>query len=150
MTFTRSLFGLIFSVLLLTTLSAAHAQQMVSIDRPEVNMRAGASTRHPTLWTLSAGYPLQVLSRQGQWYKVRDFESDEGWVYAPLTARKPHHIVKSKIVNIRSGPSTRHRIVGKAEYGEVLRTLKRQSQWVRVRTSGGSTGWVAKRLLWGW
>lgn len=150
MSLSRSLFGLFFSAFLILAATAADARQMVSIDRPEVNMRSGASTRHPTLWTLSAGYPLMVIGQQGQWYKVRDFENDEGWVYRPLTARKPHFVVKSKIVNVRSGPGTNNRIVGKAEYGEVLRTLGQRAGWARVRLPGGQTGWVARRLLWGW
>jgi len=150
MTLSRSLFGLIFSVFLILTASAADARQMVSIDRPEVNMRSGASTRYPILWTLSAGYPLMVISQQGQWYKVRDFENDEGWIFRPLTAKKPHFVVKSKIANVRSGPGTNTRVIGKAEYGEVLRTLGRRADWVRVRTQEGMTGWIARRLLWGW
>jgi len=46
--------------------------------------------------------------------------------------------------------STRSRIVGKATRGEVLRTLERRSQWVKVQQDGGPRGWVARRLLWGW
>ena len=142
--------SLLALLLLLLAAGAAQARQMVSIDRPEVNMRAGAGTQHATLWTLSAGYPLLVVGRQGQWYKVRDFENDEGWVYRPLTANKPHHVVKSRVANLRSGPGTNTRVVGRLEYGEVLRTLERRGNWVRVRVSGGQTGWIAGSLLWGW
>ena len=45
-----------------------------------------------------------------------------------------------------SGPA----VVGKATRGEVLRTLERRSQWVKVQQDGGPRGWVARRLLWGW
>lgn len=129
----------------------AAAQSMVSIDRPEVNLRAGAGTQHETLWVVRRGYPLQVTGRQGRWLKVRDFENDEAWVYRPLTARTPHHVVKVGTANIRSQPSTRSRIVGQARYGQVLRTLEKRPSWVRVRQEdGGATGWVARRLLWGW
>lgn len=127
------------------------AQTMVSINRPEVNLRAGAGTQHEALWVVRHGYPLQVTGRQGSWLKVRDFENDEAWVYQALTSRTPHHVVKVGTVNIRSAPSTRSRIVGQAGYGEVLRTLEKRPSWVRVRQEdGGVTGWVARHLLWGW
>ena len=146
----KLLLALLILFLLVLAAGAAQARQMVSIDRPEVNMRAGAGTQHATLWTLSAGYPLMVVGRQGQWYKVRDFENDEGWVYRPLTAKRPHHVVKSRVANLRRGPGTNTRVVGRLEYGEVLRTLERRGSWVHVRTTGGQTGWIARSLLWGW
>lgn len=130
--------------------STAAAIDLVSIDRPEVNMRAGPGTDQKGLWVLRRGYPLQVLGRQGNWLKVRDFERDEGWVYRPLTGAKPHFIVKTSTANIRSGPGTRYRKVGEARYGEVLRTEERREDWVKVTQEGGLKGWVARRLLWGW
>ena len=38
----------------------------------------------------------------------------------------------------------------RAVYGDVLRTLERRGDWVKVRHEGGTTGWVLKRSLWGW
>jgi uncharacterized protein YgiM (DUF1202 family) len=143
----------LFALLLLLVLflPAAQARQMVSVDRPEINMRSGAGTDHQALWVLDRGYPLLVTGKQGKWLKVRDFENDEGWVYGPLTSgSKPHFVVKSSSANIRSGPGTRYRIVGKAEYGEVLRRLQIQAKWAKVKTGAGLTGWVARSLLWGW
>lgn len=138
---------LLFSALLIPVVEA---RQMVSVARDEINMRTGAGTRHESLWLLSRGYPLQVIGKRGKWVKVRDFESDEGWVYRPLTSARPHHVVKASIANVRSGPSTRTRVVGKLAYGEVVRTLEKRSGWVRVRHESGVKGWIARRLLWGW
>lgn len=129
---------------------AAAATTMVSIDRPVVHLRDGAGTRHEAIWKLSRGYPLQVQARRQGWLKVRDFEGDEGWVLGRLTARKPHLVVKVEVANIRSAPGTRARRIGQARYGEVLRTLAHRSGWVRVQRQDGLTGWVARRLLWGW
>lgn len=128
----------------------ALAQTMVSVDRPEINMRAGPGTQHEVMWQLARGYPLQVIRTQGDWIQVQDFENDQGWVSRSLTARKPHHIVKSKVANLRNGPGTNHRVLGRLDYGDVLQTLGRQGDWVRVRTGAGQTGWVARNLLWGW
>lgn len=131
-------------------LAPAQKQSMVSIDRPVVFLRAGAGTNHKALWKLLRGFPLKVLDHRNGWLKVQDFENDVGWVLAKLTGGTPHHIVKVPKINIRRAPGTDHRIVGRAEYGEVLRTLERRDDWVRVRHYDGATGWVAARLLWGW
>ena len=43
-----------------------------------------------------------------------------------------HLVVKVDVTNVRSSPNTRGRLLGKVEYGELLRTFERRSQWVRV------------------
>jgi SH3-like domain-containing protein len=144
--------SLIFAFLLVFW-AAGSAQaniEMVSVDRPKVNMRSGPGTNYPILWELGQGYPLMVIGRQGSWLKVRDFENDEGWVYQPLVGKTAHLVVKERIVNIRSGPGTRFRVVGQAKYGVVLRTMERGSGWVKVQHENGLTGWVSRSLLWGW
>jgi uncharacterized protein YgiM (DUF1202 family) len=130
--------------------ATASAAEMVSVRGQVLNMRSGPGTHHEIQWQLQRGFPLKVIGRQGNWLKVLDFENDTGWVARPLTKRTPHHIVKARIANVRSGPSTRHRVVGKAAYGEVLRTLDRRASWVRVQRGNGSRGWVSRSLLWGW
>lgn len=129
--------------------SAAHAQTMVSVKGSTLNMREGPGTKSTVLWELKRGYPLLITERKGGWVKVRDFEGDTGWVARSLTGKTPHHIVKSKVANIRSGPGTKHRIVGRAEYGELLRTREKRANWVRVEREEGVGGWIARKLLWG-
>jgi SH3-like domain-containing protein len=136
--------------LLLLPLFAAQAREMVSVDRPVVSMREGAGTQHDALWTLNRGYPLEVTARKGAWLKVRDFENDTGWVYRPLVGKTPHHVVTSRVANIRSAPTSSGRVIGKAQQGDVLRTLERRERWVKVQQEGGLMGWVARQLLWGW
>lgn len=133
----------------LATLSGAAAQSMVSVKGSILNMRSGPSTNTEVLWELKKGYPLKVIKRQGRWLQVRDFEEDTGWVARSLTGNVGHYVVKSRIANVRKGPSTNTSIVGKAEYGELLRTREKKGKWVRVQREDGKTGWIAKSLLWG-
>lgn len=146
----KSLPGLVVSLSLLVFVQASQAKDMVSVNRAEANMRSGASNKHSVLWALSKGYPLEVTSRKGNWLKVRDFENDTGWVYRPSVAKKPHVIVKAGVANVRSAPSTSSRILGKAERGEVLRTVEHRNQWVRVQRESGVKGWISRGLVWGW
>lgn len=140
-------------LLLLTTLApptGAQAREMVSVDRAQANLRAGAGIGHDVLWVVSRGYPLAVTGRSGDWLKVRDFENDEAWVHRSLTARKPHLVVRSRVANLRSAPSASARIVGQAGYGEVLRTVGHRQGWAKVRKDSGLVGWVSRTLVWGW
>ena len=146
----RSPIRALAALLIFLSAGLAGAQTMVSVDRPVVNLREGAGTGHPASWQLAQGFPLKVIARRGGWLKVRDFENDTGWVLGRLTARKPHVIVKVPTANLRSRPSTRTAVKATLRYGEVLRTLERRGSWVRVRQDGGRTGWVARRLVWGW
>ena len=129
--------------------------KMVSVAGEKVNLRKGPSTQYPVVWELGEGFPLKVIERKGSWYKVVDFENDAGWIYKNLVSTKPHLVVKvnkknKKRVNVRSGPGTNYKIVGKAEYGVVFETLKRGDGWVKVRHEKGLTGWIKRSLLWGW
>lgn len=130
---------------------SVHAQNMVSVRNNTVNLRISPSTSGGVTWQLSRGYPLQILQKRTNWLHVQDFEGDQGWVARRVTSSTPHHIVKVQVAHLRQGPGTHHPIVGKAVYGEVLRTVRRKNDWVAVRApQGGQTVWVARRLLWGW
>ncbi len=150
MTGLRHRIAYFLSALLLVVAVPASAQNMVSVGRDEINMRSGPGTNHESQWLLGRGYPLEVIGRKGKWLQVRDFESDKGWVYAPLVDKTGHFVVKVKVANIRSKPSTRASISGRAHYGDVLRTLERRKGWVKVQQEGGAKGWIARQLLWGW
>ncbi len=124
--------------------------RMVSIKGHKVNLRSGPGKNYEVLWELGRGFPLKVIKSRKGWIKVSDFENDHGWLAANLVNRKPHLVVKKKRVNLRSGPGKKYRLVGRANYGVVFRTLKKRGRWVKVRHENGTVGWVLRKLLWGW
>lgn len=138
------------AVALPLSLSVAHAADFVSIKGRVVNVREKPTTGSDTLWELASGYPLQVSARRGQWLRVRDHEAPLGWVFAPLTSKEPHRVVTARTANLREKPGTSSRVLGRLEQNEIVRTLGERGSWARVRRDGGQTGWVAKRLTWGW
>ena len=143
------------TVLLVTLYASTSLADMVSIDGDDVNMRSGPGTKYKVLWELGNGFPLMVLKRSGQWLRVRDFEGTIGWVHRDVTQKTPHMVVKvhknsKKRINVRSGPGTKYRIVAKAYYGVVFKTLSQKNGWVNVQHEKGVTGWIKRSLLWGW
>lgn len=142
----RICYGLVF---LLVFVTAAHAE-MVSVSKAKAAMRSGPGVKYPTKWELGVGYPLEVVSRKGNWLQVNDFDSDTGWIYKKLVTKTPYMIVKNEKTIIRKGPGDDQRIVGNATRGVVLRTLKHKNGWVQVRHESGLTGWIMRETLWGW
>lgn len=135
--------------------TAAAVAEMVSIAGNNVNMRSGPGKKYKVMWKLGSGFPLKVLKRSGSWLRVQDFEGTIGWVSKRVVNKTPHMIVRvnrksKKQINVRSGPGTSNRIVAKAYYGVVFKTLQQKDGWVQVRHEKGVTGWVKKTLLWGY
>lgn len=142
-------------ILLLNLCNQANAIEMLSISGNKVNMRSGPGTKYQIKWQLSEGFPLIILKRSGRWIRVRDFEGTIGWVHRSVTKKSPHMIIKvhknaKKRINIRSGPGTKYRIVAKAYYGVVFKTILQKNGWVKVQHENGVTGWIKRSLLWGW
>ncbi len=128
--------------------------EMLSIDGEKVNIRSGPGSNYRVKYEYGQGFPLKVVSRKGQWVKVQDFENDIGWVHRDLLKKKGHMVVKifrnkNKTVNIRSGPGTHNRVVGKAYYGVVFQTVEQRKGWVKVRHESGLNGWIKRSLMWG-
>jgi hypothetical protein len=55
----------------------------------------------------------------------------------------------TELLNIRSGPSTRFRVVGQLGAGETAQLIDRSddARWVRIRLQDGETGWVNSAYL---
>ena len=140
---TVAVLGLAFSV------AQAHAE-FLSISGNTVNVRQSPSTKSEIAWELSKGYPMKVTKKSGNWVKVSDFEGPLGWVYKPLTSKQAYHIVKGKVVNMRSGPGTQNKKVGQLEKYDLFKTMSKKNGWVKGKTSSGQSGWISQKLLWGW
>lgn len=151
----RNLGVLLLLILLFIAPVTRVSAEMLSIAGDDVNMRSGPGTNYRIMWELGKGFPLQVLKRSGNWYRVRDFEGTIGWVHRSVVEKTPHMVVKvhknSKTrINVRSGPGTKYRIVAKAYYGVVFKTLQQKNGWVHVQHEKGVKGWIKRSLLWGW
>ncbi|MFP3984106.1 MAG: SH3 domain-containing protein [Desulfurivibrionaceae bacterium] len=129
----------------------AQAFKMVSVAVDLLNMRSGPGTKYEVTWQLGKGYPLMIQETRGEWYKVKDYENDSGWVHKKYVNRDPHLIVKKDLINIRSARGTKNRVVRQAKKGVVFKTLKKSRGWVKVKHEKENvTGWVKRNLLWGW
>jgi SH3-like domain-containing protein len=145
------LFGTLFVLL---CLPEAVRAEMVSIADEDINMRSGPGTQHEVLWKLGTGFPVEVLKANGEWLQVKDFEGSTGWIKKNTTQKTPHMIVTAnkgtkKQIDVRNEPSPKGKVVARANYGVVFKTLEKKGGWIKVEHGKEVTGWVESKLLWG-
>jgi len=131
----------------LMTAFAGMSAEYVSVKKDGVNLRSGPDTKYSILYALPSGYPLKVLSKQGEWLKVSDFENDQGWIFAPLVTNTQYCIVKVKEGNVRSGAGVNHGKVGSVVREVILRKVKTQGDWIQVEHPK-LKGWIHRKLVW--
>jgi SH3-like domain-containing protein len=120
----------------------------VRVDK--ANVRSGPGKTHEVLWSVGKYYPVDTLKKSGNWYQIRDFEGDEGWIFHSLLDTIPALIVKAPLVNVRQGPDTHTKIMFQAEKGVSFKLLQREGLWFKVQHGDGEIGWVHKSLVWGY
>lgn len=123
--------------------------ETVSTKTPVANIRSGPGMKYDVLWSVGQFYPLQVLSRNGRWYQVKDFEGDVGWIHRKLISQIPAVVVRARSAKVRSGPGTRYRARFIADRGSAFKLLQQAGEWIRVRHMDGDGGWIHRKLLWG-
>ena len=147
-------FIILFIFVLLSSLIAGPVMaRMVAVKNDNVNMRSGPSLEKEIIWKLGTGFPLKVVKESGDWLQVKDFEGTVGWLHKDVVDRSGHMIVKAQKknkgkINIRNEPSTTSKVVAKAYYGVVFKTLEQRKGWVKVQHDE-VTGWIKRSLLWG-
>mgnify|MGYP006331338707 CR=1 FL=1 len=141
--------SIIFGLFCTFLFSSVNAADYLTVTADNASIKTGPGKNHPTSMELFQGYPLKVVSKEGEWYKVSDFEEDTGWVHQSQVKKGDTVIVIStKSVNMRAEPATTSNVVADVERGVVLVKLNKKDQWTQVRHSSGTTGWIFNTLLW--
>ena len=68
---------------------------------------------------------------------------------ASATITSPSQMVSvvASVVNIRSGPGMKNKVVTKVKKGDELELLGETGSWLNVRLSNGVEGWIYKTLV---
>lgn len=141
--------GLLIAASSFFLVSSSSAAGYVTVKKDNVNVRTGPSTSNPVYMELFKGYPLKVTSKKGDWSKITDFEGDTGWIHNSLLKNGDTVIINAQTsANMRASASTSSAIVANVERGTVLTKLSQEGNWIKVRHSGGTVGWIYSKLLW--
>ena len=138
---------------ILTILTIFYAGSALAAERYAVvgkiaNIRSGPGTNYEILCQAEQFYPLNMVEKKGNWYKVIDFENDYGWIHKSMVRKMSSVITTKPKCNIRSGPGMKHKIVFISKEGVPFKTLQRKGNWINVQHSDGHEGWIHKSLVW--
>ncbi|MDZ7260594.1 MAG: SH3 domain-containing protein [candidate division KSB1 bacterium] len=112
------------------------------------NIRSGPSTSQSIVTKVTPGTNLNILSSQGQWYRVELPDGRTGWIDQSLvTSIKGRIIITLDRANIREAPGTDSRLITQVDPGTEMVTLGARSDWYEVQLPRGGTGWISKKLV---
>lgn len=138
-------------VFLLGAFPALAADDLMSVKDDRAYVRKEPKPKADVLYTVLKHFPVKIIKKHFSWYYVEDFEGDKGWIYSKsLTSKTRCAIVKgNEYANIRSGPSTKEKVIYKADLGVAFEVLKTKDEWLNIKHANGKTGWVHESLMWG-
>lgn len=127
---------------------AALAAEYVSVNKDGANIRKEPDPKKELLWEVYKEFPLQVIKRQKEWVQVKDFEGDQGWIYANLVSKDKRVIVKANNANLRAEPKKDGKVVASVKYGVVFTPVEKKGEWLKVKHDDGTSGWIMNTLIW--
>lgn len=143
--------ALTLGIALAASMSAGAAEYRSIADGGAV-MYDGPSTKARPLFVATRNLPVEVISTDGTWVKVRDPGGDLTWVERKLLTDRRTVLVSAPLADIRQRAEEQATLVFQAAQGVVL-DLGDQSGvtpgWVRVRHRDGATGFVRINQVWG-
>ncbi|WP_057541729.1 SH3 domain-containing protein [Paraclostridium sordellii] len=126
-----------------------------------LNVRSGPSTSHGIIGSLKNNEKVEVISESNGWSKIK-YNGKEGYVSSTYLKdsneggtskpdEKPNVGTKIKVVaatslNVRSGPSTSHGIIGSLKNNEKVEVISESNGWSKIKYNG-KEGYVSSTYL---
>jgi SH3-like domain-containing protein len=145
----KVLFVLCIAMFLSVIPSLSFAITFVSTRSTLTNIRRGPGTKYDVSWKAWKYTPLRVIGEHGNWYKVKDFENDIGWIHKTATSIIPSVIVKTEMANFRTEPSMKSQEAFQVKLGHPFKFVQEINGWYKVVDLKGKTGWISKSVVWG-
>lgn len=127
---------------------AAQAEQRLSVSVTEAKIRSGAGNNFEVLWKSEKYFPLAVIKKIGEWYQVKDFEGDQGWVHQSLVGNTPSVITIKDKNSLRSESKADAKALFSVGPGIPFKVLKRNTKWILVEHADGDKGWIHESTVW--
>jgi uncharacterized protein YraI len=124
----------------------------VQVTASALNIRSGPSSGYRVLGTVTRGTRLLRLGSSGNWTKVR-YRGATGYAYSRYlnristggnnggnsggnTSNAVTRYVSASSLNVRTGPSTRYRALGRLPYGQAVSVLGSSGVWAQINYGG--------------
>jgi SH3-like domain-containing protein len=131
-------------------LPLAAAAEFRSIGEAPAVLYDAPSMRATKLYVASRNLPVEIISTDGAWVKVRDPLGGLSWVERKALAEKRTVIVTAPVADVRQRAEDAAPIAFQAQQSVVLELVETGAPgWVRVRHADGATGFVRVSQVWG-
>ena len=130
-----------------------------TVTADALNVRSGPSTSYGITTKLYKGDKVEILQTSNGWHKIKASNGKIGWVSGDYikvssgsTSQPSTSTTKATVtatsLNVRSGAGTSYSVITKLPKGTVVDVLESASNgWKKIKTSGGTTGWVSGEYL---
>ena len=130
-----------------------------TVTADALNVRSGPSTSYGITTKLYKGDKVEILETSNGWNKIKASNGKIGWVSGDYikvssgsTSQPSTSTTKATVtatsLNVRSGAGTSYSVITKLPKGTVVDVLESASNgWKKIKTSGGTTGWVSGEYL---
>ena len=137
-------------LLLVLAAPAASAGEFRSIGEAVATMYDAPSVKANKLFVVSKFYPVEVIVQVDNWTKVRDPAGDLAWVEKKSLSDLRTVVVTAALADVRLHDEDGAPMVFQARKGVALEIAELGAGlWVKVRHSGGQTGFVRANQVWG-
>jgi len=139
----------IFFKFLLSTSLSNEDIKFLSLKNDEVNLRLGPSFEYPVKLTYNKKYlPIIILDKSETWVKIKDFESNSGWIHISQLSKRQTAINYKNNSILFKKPTIYSKPIARLETGRLVLINKCKLKWCKI-TSGDFNGWLNKKYLWG-
>jgi uncharacterized protein YgiM (DUF1202 family) len=126
------------------------------VRQNNVNVRGKAAINSEVLTRLTRGQQVTVLEEvtlkkpkqdePAKWAKIALPTNAAVWAHSSFIDPTAHTVIPRRL-NLRSGPSENHSIVGRIEKGAAVKVVDQKGEWVKVEPPADAYGFVAAHLL---
>ncbi len=137
----------VYSIYLQDTIPGDTTQVKYVNSTTGLNVRSGPSTSYTILGRLDYKEKVTVLSTSNGWSKIK-YNGSTGYVSdsylqntIPEDTSQAKYVNSKDGVNVRSGPSTSYKILGRLDYKQKVTVLSTSDGWSKIKYNG-STAYV--------
>jgi uncharacterized protein YgiM (DUF1202 family) len=130
---------------LIALTSAVFAQETIKVAGDRVSLRAAPEVTAVLLDRAMPGDELVLKDNSNPgWVGVSPPAGVDLWVHSEFVS---NNIVLPDILNIRSGPSLSHSVVGAARKGDLLTVRGEVAEWLRIAPTSNTVVWISRNYV---
>jgi uncharacterized protein YraI len=147
--------------------AAAQVIRGTYIITDDVPLRAGPGTNHPIITRLPKGIKIQVVGKEGYWFRVESTHGDNpGYIddrFARLDSDAQSGITNETSasvagpyrtlndVDLKEGPGEKYRAIARIPAGMTVNVVRAEGGWLRVESkTGNKPGYLEKKSVERW